>query len=238
LGNGNSARQGLTLRPRRHFTARVATSFQFLPAVSPERALLLERAAEALAHEGKNPLHNMVLHLQLLSEKLREGEQGGATAERHLQAMRDGIGRVDALLKAFSDLASPGHLAPDLGAAVSRAQLLFGCEARRGSVAVMQRGPASVPVQADPAFLGDLVCHAFLAAVALARDGALHIVLGTDGPRNRLDFRSEGGAPRRDEAAPHLEAVRRLTSEAGGELSADLAPAAPARLSLTFAHPR
>ena len=102
----------------------------------------------------------------------------------------------------------------------------------------MQSGPASVPVQADPAFLGDLVCHAFLAAVALARDGALHIVLGTDGSRNRLDFRSEGGAPRREDAAPHLEAVRRLIPEAGGELSSDLAPAAPARLSLSFTHPR
>ncbi len=102
----------------------------------------------------------------------------------------------------------------------------------------MQRGPASVPVQADPAFLCDLVCHAFLAAVALARDGALHIAVGTDGPRTRLELCSEGGAPRRDEAAPHLEAVRRLASEAGAELSADLAPAAPARLSLSFAHPR
>ncbi|HYV66642.1 MAG TPA: hypothetical protein VE964_10400 [Myxococcales bacterium] len=209
-----------------------------MPAVSPERALLLERAAAALAHEGKNPLHNMVLHLQLLSEKLRGGDVGGTPSERHVQALRDGIGRVDALLKAFSDLASPAHLPPDLGAAVSRAQLLFGYEARRGSVAVMQRGPASVPVQADPAFLGDLVCHAFLASIALARDGALHIVLGTDGPRNRLDFRSEGGAPRRDEAAPHLEAVRRLVCEAGGELSSDLSPAAPARLSLSFNHPR
>ena len=69
--------------------------------------MLLERAATALAHEGKNPLHNMVLHLQLLGEKVREGGHGGAPAERHLQALRDGIGRVDALLKAFSDLASP-----------------------------------------------------------------------------------------------------------------------------------
>jgi len=219
-------------------TPVVAPGSPSSPAVPPERALLLERAAGALAHEGKNPLHNMVLHLQLLGEMVRDGEHGGAPAERHLQALRDGIGRVDALLDAFSDLASPAHLAPDLGAAISRAQLLFGYEARRGSVAVMQGGPASVPVQADPAFLCDLVCHAFLAGLALARDGALHIVVGTDGPRTRLELRSEGGAPRRDEAAPHLEAVRRLASEAGAELSADLAPAAPARLSLSFAHPR
>jgi C4-dicarboxylate-specific signal transduction histidine kinase len=235
--NGNLLQTGLTRTPRRVVTPRVASS-RTPSAVGPERALLLERAAAALAHEGKNPLHNMVLHVQLVGEKVREGEQGGTSVERHLQALRDGIARVDALLRAFSDLASPGHLEPDLGAAVSRAQLLFGSEARRGSVAVMQRGPASVPVKSDGEPLCDLVCHAFLAAVALARDGALHIELESDGPRARLELRAEGGAPRREEAAPHLEAVRRLALEAGAELSADLAPAAPARLSLSFAQPR
>ena len=35
-----------------------------------DRARLLEKVAIGLAHEGKNPLHNMVLHLQLMSEKL------------------------------------------------------------------------------------------------------------------------------------------------------------------------
>jgi hypothetical protein len=207
------------------------------PAVSAERALLLERAAAALAHEGKNPLHNMVLHLQLLGERLREGEREGLPLERHLQALRDGIGRVDAVLKAFSDLASPERLAPDVAAAVARAQLLFGFEARRGNVAVMQRGPASIPVRADPAFLCELVCHAFLAAVALARDGALHISVDADGPRARLEFRAEGGAPRRDDAAPYLEALRRLAPGASAELSADLGAAAPARLSLSFPNP-
>jgi signal transduction histidine kinase len=206
-------------------------------AVSPERALLLQRAAATLAHEGKNPLNNMVLHLQLLGDRLRDRESG-TTIERHLQALRDGIGRVDALLKAFSDLASPEHLVSDLAAGIARAQLLFASEARRGGVAVMQRGPPSVPVRADPAALCDLVCHAFLATVALARDGALHISVGAEGPHARLELRAESGAPRRDEAAPHLDAVRRLAPEAGAELSADLSPAAPARLSLLFTQPR
>ncbi|HYZ90600.1 MAG TPA: histidine kinase dimerization/phospho-acceptor domain-containing protein, partial [Myxococcales bacterium] len=82
------------------------------PAVSAERALLLERAAAALAHEGKNPLHNMVLHLQLLADRIRQGEGEGAPVERHLQSLRDGIARVDAVLKAFSDLASADRLEP------------------------------------------------------------------------------------------------------------------------------
>src|SRR5919204_5758286 len=131
------------------FTPRVSPPGP-VHAVSPERALLLQRAAAALAHEGKNPLNNMVLHLQLLGDRLRDRE-GGTSIERHLQAVRDGIGRVDALLKAFSDLASPEHLPPDVGACIARAQLLFASEARRGSVAVMPRGPASLPGQTDPA---------------------------------------------------------------------------------------
>ena len=220
----------------KRFTPRVSPGGP-VHAVSPERAFLLERAAAALAHEGKNPLNNMVLHLQLLDDRLRDRESGNPI-ERHLQAVRDGIGRVDALLKAFSDLASPEHLVPDVAAGIARAQLLFASEARRGGVAVMQRGPTSVPVRADPAALCDLVCHAFLAAVALARDGALHISVAADGPRARLELRAESGAPRRDEAAPHLEAVRRLAAEASAELSSDLSPAAPARLSLSFTYPR
>ena len=191
-----------------------------------------------MAHEGKNPLNNMVLHLQLLGERLRDHDQSDTPVERHLQALRDGIGRVDALLKAFSDLAAPEHLEPDLGSAAARAELLFGFEARRGSVAVTHRGPSSAPVRTDPALLCDLVCHAFLAAVALARDGTVDISVGSEGPRARLELLAEGGAPRRDDATPHLEAVRRLASEAGAELSADLSPAAPARLSLSFAHSR
>src|SRR5207245_389536 len=196
--NGKLPPAALTLLPPRPFTPPVAST-RPSPAAAPERALLLERAATALVHEGKNPLHNMVLHVQLLDEKVRDQGQGVAPFERHLQALRDGIGRVDSLLKAFSDLAAPWNLEPDLAAAVSRAQLLFGHEARRGSVEVVQRGPASVPVQAEAGMLCDLVCHAYLAGVALARDGTLRVSVDTDGPRARLELHAEGGAPRREE---------------------------------------
>src|SRR3954452_242694 len=82
-----------------------------------DRALLLERVAIGLAHEGKNPLHNMVLHLQLMSEKLGAPDRiTGSPIDKHLPAMRDGIGRVDALLRAFGESASPPNLQPDLAA--------------------------------------------------------------------------------------------------------------------------
>src|SRR5256885_16856995 len=100
-----------------------------------DRALLLERVAVGLAHEGKNPLHNMVLHVQLMAE--------GAAMEKHLAALRDGIGRVDALLKAFGEFASPEHLPPDLAAAVTRALQLFAYDARRASLQISVKGPAA-----------------------------------------------------------------------------------------------
>src|SRR5438128_5102447 len=87
-----------------------------------DRVRLFERVAIGLAHEGKNPLHNMALHLQLMAEKLASPERvGGSPIEKHVAALRDGIGRVDGLLRSFGEFANPMHLPPDVAAAVRRA---------------------------------------------------------------------------------------------------------------------
>ena len=200
------------------------------------RSLLVERAASALAPEAKNPLHNMALHLQLVSEKL-PGEAARGV-ERHLQAMRDGIAQVDALLKAFADLAAPANLVPDLGQALTRALLLFSFEARRKSVELTRKGPAEVRVAAQGEAVLEIVCNAVLAGIALAREGRLTLAIEPDGQRVRLEVIADGGVPRREESLPHLEAVRRLSSGAAAEPSIDVEGAGPARLSLSFAHTR
>jgi signal transduction histidine kinase len=205
-----------------------------------DRARLLERVAVGLAHEGKNPLHNMALHLQLMAEKLSaQGGPGGSPIEKHLGALRDGIGRVDQLLRAFGEFAAPEHLPPDLGAAASRATQLFGYDARRAGVEVTQRGPPAALVRSDAVFLSDLVAHAFVACVEHARDGGrLDVNLEARGGFAVLELRAEGGLGNRENAAPHLEAVRRLSVEAGCELSIETPTVGGARLSLSFLHPR
>jgi C4-dicarboxylate-specific signal transduction histidine kinase len=207
---------------------------------SPDRAdgrsLLVERAAAALAHEAKNPLHNMALHLQLVSEKL-PGEAARGV-ERHLHAMRDGIAQVDALLKAFADLAAPATLVPDVGQSLTRALLLFSFEARRGSVEIVRRGPAEARVAAPGDVVFEIVCNAVLAGIALAREGRLTLAIEPAGKRVLLEVAVDGGAPRREEAAPHLEAVRRLSAGAAVEPSIDVEGGGPARLSLSFSHTR
>lgn len=204
-----------------------------------DRGLLLERVSAGLAHEGKNPLHNMMLHVQLMAEKIADPGQGGSPVSRHLASLREGIAKVDGLLRAFGEFANPEHLAPDLGAALSRSLQLFGYEARRFSVEVRHEGIGAAVVASDPRLVNDLVAHLFVAAIELARDGGtVHLALESTPREAKLELRTEGGLPRRDEAQPHLDAARLLAEAAAAELTVD-SPAAPgARLSLSFVHPR
>jgi signal transduction histidine kinase len=210
------------------------------PGRGADRARLLERIAVGLAHEGKNPLHNMVLHLQLLSEKLASpGRQGGSPIEKHLGAMRDGIGRVDDLLRAFGEFAAPAHLPPDVAAAVRRAVQLFAYDIRRATVKVSRRGPPTLLAESTTAALGDLIAHAFLACLELARDGGnVDISLEPRGGAVVLDLRAEGGLGSREQAQPHLDALRMLAPVAACELSIEIPDAGGAWLSLSFLNPR
>ena len=204
-----------------------------------DRALLLERVAAGIAHEGKNPLHNMVLHVQLLAEKLASGERQGKSVERHIQSVRDGIGKVDAILRAFGEFAVPQHLPADLGATLARVVLLFQYDARRAGVQVTTIGPSALVVSAPSEALSDIVAHAYVAAIDLARDGGtLDARLESNGPRATLALVVGGGVARSEGAEPHLAAARRLAREAAAELSFDTEAAGGARLYLSFVHPR
>ena len=205
-----------------------------------DRARLLGRVAIGLAHEGKNPLHNMMLHLQLMAEKLAQPEpRAGSPVEKHLKSLRDGIGRVDHLLKAFGEFASPEHLPPDLAAALSRAALLFAYDARRCGVQIIVRAPESLLVQSDSPWLGDLVAHALVACIEAARDGGqVEGQLEQRGPDAVLLLQGRGGLGSREQALPHLDALRSLAGDTACELSIDAPPAGGARLSLSFLHPR
>jgi hypothetical protein len=159
--------------------------------------------------------------------------------EKHLTALRDGIGRVDGLLRSFGEFAAPEHLPPDLAAATRRAIQLFAYEARRASVQMTYQGPQAMLVRSSSAFLGDLVAHALVAGLEYARDrGRVDVALETRGAVVTLDVRADGGLGSRDQAMPHVEAARRLAPEGECELSIETPAAGGARLSLTFLHPR
>ena len=206
------------------------------PARASDRALLLERVAAGLAHEGKNPLHNMVLHLQLMAEKLTSA---GVPVARHVAALREGIGKVDALLKSFGEFASPEQLPPDLGAAAQRTVRLFAYDGRRASVLITCNSPESLLVRSTGKWLGDLVAHALVAGVELAREGGeVSLEVLPQGASATLTVRAQGGIGNRETAVVHLDAARRLATGAACELSIETPPGGVARLSLHFLHPR
>lgn len=210
------------------------------PQAAGDRGLLLARAAAGLAHEGKNPLHTMSLHVQLLAEKIAQAgapaaAARGASLERHLKALRDGIDKVDALLRAFAELADPPEVAADLGEAVARAALVLRFEARRMGVELSCSGPPSLRATVPLEPLSDLVGHALLAFFALAREGGrVSVEVAQHGTEARLSLRAEGGNPRPADAAPHLAAVRRLAAQLGKALLLDTDEQPGARLSLTL----
>lgn len=202
-----------------------------------DRASLLERVALGLAHEGKNPLHNMVLHVQLLAEKLAQPDRStGSPPDKHLAALRSGISRVDGLLRAFGEFAVPEHLEPDLGAAVARCVQLLTYEARRAGVQLHSQGPEALLVAADPRVLTDLVAHALVASLELVRDGGeVSLTLRTRPAAAELELRAAGGVGRPEDAARHVDALRRLAGPSGCELSVETPPSGGARFTLSFA---
>jgi hypothetical protein len=201
-----------------------------------ERALLLERAAAGLAHEGKNPLHTMALHLHLLADKLGKLAPSESGLSRHAQALRDGIGKVDALLRAFADLAAPGHAEPDVAAALGRALLIFGYEARRGGGQIAEpKGAKVARVEAPASAVADLVAHAVLAALTLARGGGtVTSEVRAGGSAVLLLLEAQGGVAIAEEAQPHLDAVRAIAGELRAELSIAAPAAGSARLSISL----
>src|SRR5260370_39324158 len=197
-----------------------------------DRALLLTRIAVGLAHDGKNPLHNMVLHLQLMAEKL-----GSAPVEKHLAAMREGIGRVDSLLKAFGEFAAPDYLPPDLAAAAQRAVQLFAHDARRVSVQVSLKAPAALLGQTESMLLGDLVAHALVACIESAHGGQVDLLVEPRGAVAVLEARAAGGSDSREHPLPHFDAPRRPAADAACGPATPPPPGGGARPPVSLPHP-
>lgn len=73
------------------------------------RAQAVERLCDGFSHDTRNPLNAVVIHLEVLSDKLRR-ENGGTVPpgmEKNLKAIRDQVGRIDEMVRRFVELAAP-----------------------------------------------------------------------------------------------------------------------------------
>lgn len=120
-----------------------------------ERAAMVSRVAAGVAHEAKNPLNAISIHLGILADKLRRPDRAGRVPDdqdRHLRAVRDQIGRVDDILRRFADFSAPeppcdGRYA-DAAGALRRALALLAYEARCAQIELKAEPGGPAPVEA------------------------------------------------------------------------------------------
>jgi signal transduction histidine kinase len=188
------------------------------------RAQGMERVAGGVAHDIKNPLNALSLQIALLGEKLSSSDASG-TAAAHLRVMLDQIGRVNAIVRRFVDVADPS--APlgytDVGALVADLASLLAHDARRRGIELVLEPPsAPVRTSCDPGRVGRLALGLLSRALAETPDGG------------RISVRAE---PRGALAAVEIEHVAGDPDPALGYYT-EVAQAAAKALGGEFAHDR
>lgn len=198
-----------------------------------DRFALVSRLADDIGHEVKNPLHAMVINLELLKRRVSSGQEEDAL--KRIRVVEQEIVRVHELVEALIEFLRPPRDDSD------RAELDLAVDDLMPLLRV-QAHLARVELEYEPAGEG--------AIVALPRDALRHLVLGIatralDGIRGRdggrliirgarsdadIRLRITGVAPEPAAAlesprpaAAGLGATEVLIREAGGTLETGLA---------------
>jgi signal transduction histidine kinase len=101
-------------------------------AVRANKLDLLERLADALAHEIKNPLHSMVINLEVLKRRLSRVAEGGEVL-RYATVLGEELERVNRRIELLLRLSRPDRGGPDditLNELVEEVMELVNLEAR------------------------------------------------------------------------------------------------------------
>jgi signal transduction histidine kinase len=180
------------------------------------------RLMAGVAHEVKNPLNAMTIHLELLRSKLArqpaptgfagKGEMGGRSLREPGQAVMDAappdvskhvdiigkeIQRLDTVLNGFLKFARPDELKLQplrLSDVISDVMTTVSPEAERSRVAVRQECPRDLPeIKADPAMLRQALLNLALNAIqAMPNGGTLRIACHADHGSVEIDVEDTG----------------------------------------------
>jgi signal transduction histidine kinase len=151
----------------------------------------LGRLMAGVAHEVKNPLNAMTIHLELLKQKLAKTRQlvtaGGIDngfsapdVTKHVDVIGSEIQRLDQVVNGFLKFARPDELKLQplqLAAVISDVSTTIGPEAERMNVAVRTECPRDLPeINADPAMLRQALLNLALnGCQAMPSGGALRL---------------------------------------------------------------
>jgi signal transduction histidine kinase len=169
------------------------------------RLSAIGRLTSGVGHEVKNPINAIVVHLELLRNKLDASDD---RALRHLDIIQSEIQRLDRVVQTLVDFSRPVELQleeQDLRHVVSSVLMLASAELETRSVRVVSLLP-EYPVMANVD--SDLMKQALLNVVlnggqAMAEGGVLEVRLGADPRMASITIRDEGeGIP--DDVRPKI----------------------------------
>jgi signal transduction histidine kinase len=167
----------------------------------------LGRLMAGVAHEVKNPLNAMTIHLELLKQKLgamREpitvpaGPSGGSRTldlTKHVNVIGDEIKRLDQVVVGFLKFARPDELKLQpvlLSSLVSEVLSMTGPEAERRGIVVKTECPPSVPeINADPGMLQQALLNLTINACHAMPDGGTLRIICRPASRRRVEISIE-----------------------------------------------
>jgi signal transduction histidine kinase len=153
------------------------------------------RLTRGVAHEVKNPINAIVLHLQLLQSKL---QQVDPDTRRHMDVIGNEIHRLDRVVQILVDFTRPRDLRIeeiDLKRVLDDVLMLATPDAEQHGVTIVRdlaSGPLTVKVDMD--FMKQAILNVVLNGVqAMPQGGTLSISARSEGDQVVTEIRDEGG---------------------------------------------
>ena len=152
------------------------------------------RVTRGVAHEVKNPINAIVLHLQLLRNKLQELDPG---TSRHVDIIDSEIHRLDRVVQTLVDFTRPRELHledADLRLILDEVSLLAAPDAEQHGVKLMRElPPQPLPVKVDVDLIKQAILNVVLNGVqAMPEGGTLSIAAHTDDDVVVAEVRDQG----------------------------------------------
>jgi signal transduction histidine kinase len=167
----------------------------------------LGRLMAGVAHEVKNPLNAMTIHLELLKQKLgamREpitvpaGPSGGSKTldlSKHVNVIGDEIKRLDQVVVGFLKFARPDELKLQpvhLSSLISEVLSMTAPEAERRGIVVKTECPPTVPeINGDPGMLQQALLNLTINACHAMPDGGTLKIACRPASRRRVEISVE-----------------------------------------------
>jgi PAS domain S-box-containing protein len=158
------------------------------------RLASIGRLTSGVAHEVKNPINAIVVHLELLREKMRDAQPD---TRRHLDIISNEIHRLDRVVQTLIDFNRPVELrlkTTDLRRVLEEVTQLAAPEAEQNGVSIVtQLGTAPLPVLIDYDLVKQALDNVVLNGVqAMPEGGTLQITARHDDKAATVEVRDAG----------------------------------------------